>query len=264
MADNLIKFNDSKTDDLVVHSQFSKWKPAADLSLVIGEAHIPLSATVRNLGVILDERLTMSHQIKGSCRTAFFDIWRIAKIRKSLSRSAAAQLVSAFVLSHIDHCNSLLAGLPASRLKPLQSVQYAAARIVTGARRRDRMTPHLQDLHWLPIPYRIDYKMAVLTYRRLNGCAPSYLSSLLVRRSVSSRGDRVLRSATTPSAAYDLVPPPAYIKTYGKRAFSSYAPVVWNNLPDSVRSSSSLSCFRSAIKKHYFQDAFLSQCPRYS
>ncbi len=114
---------------------------------------------------------------------------------KYITRPAAAQLVSALVFSHIDYGNSLLAGLPASRLHPLQKAQYAAARVVTGTRRRDPMTRHLKDLHWLPISYRIDFKIAVLVWRCLNGCAPSYLSSLLNR---SSLGSRTLRSLPPP------------------------------------------------------------------
>ena len=123
--------------------------------------------------------------------------------------------------------------------------------------------PHLKDLHWLPIPYRIDYKVAVLAFRCLNGCAPSYLSSLLHRRSNNS-GGRVLRSTNAPSASHDLVLPPIHLKTYGKRAFSSYAPAIWNALLVTVRSSNTLPSFRSALKRHYFQDAFLSQFPRYN
>ena len=262
MADNYIQLNDPKTDALVVFSAVGRCKPAK-LDLVVGATSVATSSSVRNLGVILDENLTMRQQIVKTCRSANFHLRRIARIRKFLTRSAAAQLVSAFVLSQIDYGNSLLAGLPADRLKPLKRVQLNAARVVTGARRRDRMTPHLKDLHWLPIPYRIDYKIAVLTYRCLNGCAPSYLSALLHRRSFNV-GGRVLRSAVAPSAMYDLAPPPIHIKSHGKRAFSSYAPVIWNALPVSVRSSSTLSSFRSALKRHYFQDAFLSQSPRYN
>ena len=67
-----------------------------------------------------------------------------------------------FINSIPSLIDELKPGLPADRLKPLKRVQLNAARVVTGARRRDRMTPHLKDLHWLPIPYRIDYKIAVL------------------------------------------------------------------------------------------------------
>ena len=72
-------------------------------------------------------------------------------------------------------------------------------------RRSDRITPHLKGLHWFPIPYRIDLKIAVLAYRCLNGCAPSYLSNLLHRRSFNVFN--VLRPAVAPSAMYGLATP---------------------------------------------------------
>ncbi len=72
----------------------------------------------------------------------------------------------------------MLAGLPANRLYPLQTVQNTAAHVVTGARRRDLTSRHSKDLHWRSI-YRIDFKIAVLTWRCLNGCAPSYIDATL-------------------------------------------------------------------------------------
>ena len=72
----------------------------------------------------------MRQQIAKTCHSANFHLRRIAKVRKYLSRSAAAQLVSAFVLSQIDYGNSLLAGLPADRLKPLKRVQFDAFSLV--------------------------------------------------------------------------------------------------------------------------------------
>jgi hypothetical protein len=145
MADNLIQFNDSKSDALVCYSTSSRLKPA-NIYLALGEASVTLSDTVRNLGVSLDTHLTMQKQIGKVCSSACYQLKKIAKIRKYITRAAAAQLVSALVISHIDYGNSLLAGIPASRLYPLQKAQYVAARVVTGARRRDPMTRHLKDL----------------------------------------------------------------------------------------------------------------------
>ena len=254
MADNKIRFNDQKTDVLVICKKASRRK-LEDLPLVIGYASITPSAFVRNLGVTIDCHLTMQQQINTTCRNSFYQLRRIVKIRKFLSRSACT-LVFAFVLSQIDYGNSLLAGLKANRLEPLRKVQYAAARVITGARRRDPMTNHLRDLHWLPIPYRIDFKIAVLTFRCLNGCAPSYLSSLISLRSANSQSTRTLRSSVVPSTLYDLVPPSARVETHGRRAFTNYAPLLWNKLPVSVRSCSSLSSFRTALKTHYFRLAY--------
>ena len=254
MADNKIRFNDQKTDVLVICKKASRRK-LEDLPLVIGYASITPSAFVRNLGVTIDCHLTMQQQINTTCRNSFYQLRRIVKIRKFLSRSACT-LVFAFVLSQIDYGNSLFAGLKAKRLEPLRKVQYAAARVITGARRRDPMTNHLRDLHWLPIPYRIDFKIAVLTFRCLNGCAPSYLSSLISLRSANSQSTRTLRSSVLPLTLYDLVPPSARVETHGRRAFTNYAPLVWNKLPVSVRSYSSLSSFRIALKTHYFRLAY--------
>ena len=203
MADNKIRFNDQKTDVLVICKKASRRK-LEDLPLVIGYASVTPSAFVRNLGVTIDCHLTMQQQINTTCRNSFYQLRRIVKIRKFLSRSACT-LVFAFVLSQIDYGNSLLAGLKANRLEPLRKVQYAAARVITGARRRDPMTNHLRDLHWLPIPYRIDFKIAVLTFLCLNGCAPSYLSSRISLRSANSKSIRTLRSSVVPSTPYDLV-----------------------------------------------------------
>ena len=136
----------------------------------------------------------MQKKIAKVCSTAFFQLRKISKILKHVSRSDAAKLVSALVISHIDYGNSLLASLPANRL--LKKVQNAVARVVTGARRRDPMTCHLKDLHWLPISYQIDFKIVVLTWRCLNGCTLSYLSSPLHRRNL---GGRTLLSSSAPS-----------------------------------------------------------------
>ncbi len=112
MADNLIQFNDSKSDALVCYSKSSRLKQA-DISLALGEASVTPSDAARNLGVSLDAHLTMQKQIGKVCSTAYCQLKKIAKIRKHITRPAAAQLVSALVISHIDYGNSLLAGLPA-------------------------------------------------------------------------------------------------------------------------------------------------------
>jgi len=90
---------------------------------------------------------------------------------------AMKTLVYAFVSSRIDYCNSIFAGVSGQQLQMLQSVQNAAARLVTGARRSDRMTPILRQLHWLPVCHRITFKMAVLVYKCRHGIAPPYLST---------------------------------------------------------------------------------------
>ena len=95
------------------------------------------------------------------------------------SFSDAEKLVHAFMTSRLDYCNALLAGCPASSINKLQLVQNAAARVLTRSRKYDHITPILSSLHWLPIKFRIDYKVLLMTYKALNGLAPVYLTDLL-------------------------------------------------------------------------------------
>ncbi len=83
------------------------------------------------------------------------------------------KLVHAFMTSRLDYCNALLGACPASSINKLQIVQNAAARVLTRSRKYDHITtPILQSLHWLPIKFRISYKIVLLAYKALNGLAP--------------------------------------------------------------------------------------------
>ena len=155
------------------------------------------------------------------------------------------RLVSAFILSRVDYCNAVLAGLPASTLAPLQRVLNAAARFVTGAAQRAHVTGIMKSLHWLPIAYRIRFKLCVLMFSVNNGTSPQYLSDTTTRIS-SLPGHRRLRSA--PSNDYDI---PRTKTKFGERAFSVAGQREWNTLPANIRNITDLSSFKRAIKTHF-------------
>jgi len=97
-------------------------------------------------------------------------------IRCQVQSAVFQSLVVALVLSQLNYCNSVLAGLPANLIQRLQSVQNAAARLIYRICRYNHITDALISLHWLRVPERISFKIAILTYCSLNGSAPSYLS----------------------------------------------------------------------------------------
>ncbi len=144
----------------------------------------------KNTGVILDSNLSFEKHISNVTKTAFFHLRNIAKLRNMLSVSDAEKLVHAFMTSRLDYCNALLGGCPASSINKLQVVQNAATRVLTRSIKYDNFTTILQSLYWLPIKFRISYKIVLLAYKALNGLAPAYLTSLIYRYNPS----RSLRS----------------------------------------------------------------------
>ena len=153
------------------------------------------------------------------------------------------------VISRLDYCNALLAGLPACAIKPLQMVQNAAARLVFTQPKRAHVTPLFIQLHWLPVAARIKHKALTLAYKTISGSAPAYLKEIL-RLYVPARE---LRSSNTNRLAV----PPARSKRYQAKLFSVIVPQWWNKLPEATRLASSLSTFKKHVKTLLFHDYLL-------
>jgi len=112
--------------------------------------------------------LTMADHVLAICRSGYFQLRQLRPVARSLTADTAKTIVHAFIACRLDYCNSLLHGITDSLFRRLQSVQNAAARLITGTRRRDHITPVLRDLHWLPVQRRVDYKLALLVYKSLH------------------------------------------------------------------------------------------------
>ena len=179
------------------------------------------SSEARNLGVIFDADLNFSKHFSNITKTAIYQIRNIAKIRSFLSFSDAQTLIHAFVTNHLDYCNSLFSGLPKKSINRLQLVQNTAARVLTRTRRYDHITPILASLHWLPVIFRIDFKVNLFVFKSLNGLAPRYISDLLSPYLPS----RNLRSADKAL----LARPKTKMVTEGDRAFAARAPLFGTN-----------------------------------
>ena len=173
-----------------------------------------------------------------------FTIWRIcSRIRRYLDLDSAKLLATALVSSRLDYCNSLLYGIADMDVTKLQRVQNRLARIVTKSPPFTRSVPLLRSLHWLPVKFRILFKISLLTYKTIHEKQPVYLHSMLA----ASLPSHSLRSNKGISLSV-----PRVKTNSGARAFHSCAPSLWNNLPLSVRSAISVVAF----KKHLFDLAF--------
>ncbi|XP_060595673.1 uncharacterized protein LOC132749793, partial [Ruditapes philippinarum] len=130
----------------------------------------------------------------------------------------------------MDYCNALLYGVRKTTLNKLQHLQNTAARIITGTSRFEHITPVLKKLHWIPVVYRVDFKILMQTYKALHDQSPIYLKHLLALYQPT----RNLRSK---NSSKQLVVAKSRTVRYGERSFSSMAPKLWNALPDSIRDS---------------------------
>jgi hypothetical protein len=245
---NRVKTNMDKSILLYVSSTRSS-SQFESLPLQVDDNVLAPSLVALNLSFSIDSTLSMTPQVKDVGRKAIFQLRRIGKVRKYLTKAAAKSLVQALVLSNFDYAiNALLFGLQNELLERLEKIQRLAARLVVAAKKNDRITSHMKALHWLPLRQRIVFKLMVLTYRFLNGTAPRYISSLVSRYHPL----RSLRSATSGK----LNVPKIKADRYGGRSFSRAAPVLWNELPLSVTSALDLKSFKTSLKTHLFRVAY--------
>ena len=126
---NMLKLNDNKTDLMLVTSKRTKYLHNQPTSITIGNAQIPFKQSVKNWGSTLDCHLTINAHVSNIARTSYFELRRLASIRRFLTSAATATLVSAFVLSRVDNSNSLLFG-STHVTSHLQRIQNYAARVI--------------------------------------------------------------------------------------------------------------------------------------
>ncbi len=241
MKDHHLQLNLAKAELLVVPLNPS-FHP--NFTIQLGTSTITPSKTARNLGVMIDDQLTFSHQISKAARSCRFSLFNVKKIMPFLSEPASQLLVQALALFRLDYCNALLAGLPASSIKPLKLIHNAAARLIFNEPKRMHVTPLFINLHWLPIAARIKFKALMFDYKTTSGSAPLYLNSLL-QTYVPSRS---LRSA---SERRFIVPSQKGTKSLSQ-TLKLNVPIWWNDLPNSIRAAESLPIFKNRLKTHLF------------
>ena len=163
MIKKKLKLNEKKTECLIIGTKHDITKYDGLKEVSINNEEIVLSRSVRDLGFIIDNNLTCNEQIQTVIKNANFSLRNIACIKKYLDDDSMKKLVHNYIITRLDYCNSLYHELPAYQLKKLQLVFNRAARLIVGISSRERITPVLIDLHWLPIKARIVFKICVLS-----------------------------------------------------------------------------------------------------
>ena len=179
----------------------------------------------------------------------------LRQIRQYLTHDAALMAANALVGSRLDYCNSLFRGLSVANLRKLQCIQNSLARTVCRATCLSHTTPLRKALHWLPIRHRCIFKTALLVYKYLHTNCPKYFSPFFKVRQCGhntrlSQSDGIILHVPQ-------YQPSIYTSTKQfSLSFAYDAPKIWNELPDDVRSATSIASFRKKLKAYLFCQAY--------
>ena len=250
LSANFLKLNHDKSELILIGKPHlvSKIKNSVQ-SISLGDAIVKFSSTVKNLGVTFDESLSFRQHINEISKNSLYCLRNLRLIRNHFSQSNFEILMHAFITSRLDYCNSLFSGIPNTVLKPLQVVQNYAARVVLKRSKFEHSSPLLYQLHWLPVSRRIEYKILLITYKARKSETPSYIYDLLN----SANHMTQLRSADDGSLLQRVF---ANYKTMGDRAFSVFAPKLWNSVPKDLREIPETDVFKTNLKTYLFNKEF--------
>lgn len=251
MIQNKLKLNEEKTEVLFYNPK-SLVLPPVNNYLEINRERVYFTSDAKNLGFFFYCQLSTERHLNNVCKGLFCELRRIGQISRFLNPTSMKTLISSFIFSRIDYCNSLFSGLPMYRLNKLQRLQNHAARLVLHKKKIDNIyIPLLIDLHWLPIIERIFYKVALLAHKCIHDKAPCYLGNL-IKVYVPQRN---LRS----SAKIILEVPFRGTKKFSDRAFSHFGPTVWNSLPESLKCITDEVVFKKRLKTYLIRKCLDSQ-----
>ena len=140
LCDNGLVLNENKSEVIIMQSpNVCTQITMSRINILCGQL-VDTSAVIRDLGFVMDDHLSMATQVSNICRSAYYHLSRIAKIRHSLTTSVCKSLTHGLVTSRLDYGNAMLFGIADRLLHRLQMVQRSAARVVMQIRRGDRQS----------------------------------------------------------------------------------------------------------------------------
>ena len=179
---NFLKLNQSKTKFLNIHSKncSSKIEQIEILTEVF-----QIEPQAKNLGFVIDSKLSLSVQISNVCRRGYFflrNLWRISAKLNSIK--IKTQMAHACIISQIDYCSSLYYNLPKKEIRRLQKLMNSTIRFIFNIKRpRTNVTAYLKMCHLLPVNLRLKFKICVIIFKCLYNSAPTYLQNMITNKS---------------------------------------------------------------------------------
>ena len=181
MTWNFLKLNPNKTEAIEI-VPFRNQSPVFR-SINFDGYFVPVQDSVKTLGVYFDNKLSFNKQVNEIVSSCNFRLKNLSRIGSKLTPDLKKTLVKSFILSRLDYCNGLYNGINQVILNKLQTILNASARFALGIFNTHRRfySSHelLSELHFLPMKYRVQFKIALLSYKCVAGIAPPYLKDLV-------------------------------------------------------------------------------------
>jgi len=228
-----------------VQSNAASQFPLTSINVAGSAVGLPLTISLKLLGVTLDRHLTLGEHVQNVCRTSQYHFRALRHIRSSLTADLARTVACALVNSRLHYANAVLYKTSRAKITKLQRIQNS---LEIWKKRTDHMHPVLEQLHWLPVNYLIDYKVATLAFKVRSTGSPVYVITIIT----DYEPTRELRSSNQL-----LLSRPSTRTEIAHRAFSQAASTIWNELPLDIRSAETFGHFRTLLQTHYYRLAFL-------
>ena len=235
---NKLSLNIAKTEFMTIGSR-QKLQAEGDKVIQASLESKPIRRVdhTKSLGLIIDDRLSWNFQIDELCKRVSCAIGALKRLRPFVSEATAIQIYRALVLPYFDYCSAVWDGLCNRLADKVQKLQNRAARVILKAKYDTSSSILRNRLSWDTLAIRRKKQKAVLMYKCLNGLVPNYLQNLFTHRCTSYNLRNQEYKITLPKPRTDFL----------KRSFSYSGAKLWNDLPLSIQSSSSLAKFKREI-----------------
>ena len=239
---NSLKMNVAKTDFIIIGTKHTTQNLAARVNLHVSGSEICPSKTIKILGVTLDQTLSWENHISAVVGKCFGALISLNRFRHHFTPEALRLIIQAHVLSHVTYCLPVWGSANKTQKARVQKVLNFAARVITGARKRDHVTPALRSLGWPMIQEMITERDCLKVHRAIHATrAPAALRSLFVPRShVSVRKTR--------ASDRQLQLPRCRLETT-KRSFQYRAIAGWNALSPSALECPTYGALKAHLRK---------------
>ena len=228
---NYLKFNKLKTDCIIFHSK--RLIPLPLTHIKIANTEIEIKTNITTLGVILDKHLTLNTQISFIVKQCNNKLYQLKQIKHLLNQSSLKILTSAYIISKLDYCNSILTDIPKFQERRLNKIINQTCRLIFKLPKRTHTTDYRKKLNWLTFKQRSTYKTLNIIHTAIYNNLPKY-----IRDSIKLKEITKLRSSNS---------------TLLKHNPSTNYSLLWNKLPKTITNEKLSTTFKTKLHRNLLE-----------